>query len=251
MKRILISCLLLINFICFSQVGINTTTPNAQLEVKSTNQATPTNTDGLLTPKIDAFPAINPSTTQQGMLVYLTTISGSNQPGFYYWDNPTTSWIGITASNNSDADFYKIGTTVAPTTINDDMFHLGKVAIGRNFANATLDILSTNNLVGINNYLFNDTLPFNNAIYNFMSGVANAEITGVYNNIGNSGNGLQFGTVNSFYGSGTGENLELAIEFRAQVQVYFMAPIITLRVLVLVCIQVQAIFYRITGREIK
>ncbi|HQA74553.1 MAG TPA: hypothetical protein PLM64_07875, partial [Flavobacterium sp.] len=29
------------------------------------------------------------------MMVYLTTVSGSNQPGFYYWDNATTSWKGF------------------------------------------------------------------------------------------------------------------------------------------------------------
>ncbi|UGS23395.1 tail fiber domain-containing protein [Flavobacterium channae] len=79
----------------YSQVGINTATPAAQLEIKSSNQAVPANTDGVLIPKIDTFPAINPTILQQGMLVYLTTTSGTNQPGFYYWDNTTTSWKGF------------------------------------------------------------------------------------------------------------------------------------------------------------
>jgi len=79
----------------FAQVGIGTTTPNAQLDIRSGNQVSPANTDGLLIPKIDAFPATNPTSAQQGMLVYLTTASGSNVPGFYYWDNPSTSWIGV------------------------------------------------------------------------------------------------------------------------------------------------------------
>jgi len=78
-----------------AQVGINTTTPHAQLEIKSSNEATPLNTDGLLIPKVDTFPATNPTVDQQGMLVYLTTASGSNSPGFYYWNNPTTSWLPI------------------------------------------------------------------------------------------------------------------------------------------------------------
>ena len=79
----------------FSQVGINTTMPNAQLEIKSSNQIAPANTDGILIPKIDAFPLINPTVAQQSMMVYLTTISAGKSPGFYYWDQVTTSWKGI------------------------------------------------------------------------------------------------------------------------------------------------------------
>lgn len=82
----------------FAQVGINTTTPNAQLEVQASNQVTPSNTDGILIPKVDAFPATNPTVAQNGMLVYLTTPSGSNQAGFYYWDNDSTVWVGINSS---------------------------------------------------------------------------------------------------------------------------------------------------------
>jgi hypothetical protein len=91
----------LLLFFCFqmySQVGINTTTPYAQLDIKSSNQATPSNTDGVLIPKIDTFPVTNPTATQQGMLVYLTTTVGLKLPGFYYWDNPTLTWVGINSS---------------------------------------------------------------------------------------------------------------------------------------------------------
>ncbi|MEC4049813.1 hypothetical protein OX284_010270 [Flavobacterium sp. SUN046] len=78
-----------------AQVGVNTTTPSAQLDIVSSNQATPSNTDGILIPRINAFPVTNPTASQQSMMVYLTTTSGSNQPGFYYWDNTSTSWKGI------------------------------------------------------------------------------------------------------------------------------------------------------------
>lgn len=79
----------------FGQVGINTTTPNAQLEIKSSNQATPANTDGIMIPKADAFPAINPTAAQDGMMVYLTQNVGVNQPGFYYWQNSTSTWKSV------------------------------------------------------------------------------------------------------------------------------------------------------------
>ena len=121
-------------FLCcfnlFSQVGINTTTPNAQLEISSSNQVAPANTDGIIIPKIDAFPVVNPTVAQNGMMVFLTTIIGVKTPGFYYWDNATISWIGISSTANGDKDWFKVGTTTAPNNITDDMFHDGKVGIG-------------------------------------------------------------------------------------------------------------------------
>lgn len=96
-----------------AQVGIGTTSPNASLDVRSSNQATPANTDGMLVPKIDAFPATNPTALQQGMLVFLTTASGSNVAGFYYWNNPTTSWIAVgSALTNNWNLLGNTGTTV-------------------------------------------------------------------------------------------------------------------------------------------
>lgn len=99
----------------YAQVGIGTVTPNAQLEIASSNQATPANTDGILIPKVDAFPITNPTASQQGMLVYLTTTAGANPPGFYYWNNPSTSWIGI--QTNANTDWNILGNTgTNPTT---------------------------------------------------------------------------------------------------------------------------------------
>lgn len=96
MKRFYTHLTFLLFFsIAYTQVGINTTTPAAQLEIKSSNQVTPANNDGIIIPKIDAFPVTNPTAAQNSMMVYLTTVSGSNQPGFYYWDNATTSWKGF------------------------------------------------------------------------------------------------------------------------------------------------------------
>ena len=64
-----------------AQVGINTTNPNAVLEVRASNTATPANTDGLLIPKIDNFPASNPTAAQHGMLVFVTG-GGTPSMGF-------------------------------------------------------------------------------------------------------------------------------------------------------------------------
>ncbi|MFT3795026.1 hypothetical protein [Flavobacterium sp.] len=90
--------LVLVSWCAFPQVGINTTSPAAQLEVKSSNQAAPSNTDGLIIPKVDAFPAVNPTAAQQGMMVYLTTSIAGKRPGFYYWDNSGAIWTPVSGN---------------------------------------------------------------------------------------------------------------------------------------------------------
>ena len=91
MKNFVLGFLLfLVSYSLHSQVGINTTNPNAQLDIRASNQTTPGNNDGLLIPKVDAFPVINPTAAQNGMLVFLTT-----ENKFYFWDNNTTSWVAI------------------------------------------------------------------------------------------------------------------------------------------------------------
>jgi hypothetical protein len=43
-----------------------------------------------------------------------------------------------------DHDWYKQGTSTAPTSINDSMYHIGNTAIGKNTANYPLDIIGQN-----------------------------------------------------------------------------------------------------------
>lgn len=106
LKLIIFLILIFVTNKITAQVGINTSSPEAQLDIRSSNPVAPANTDGILIPKINTFPATNPTALQQGMLVYLTTTatfsSVSRVPGFYYWDNPTTNWIGIQTSSAID-----------------------------------------------------------------------------------------------------------------------------------------------------
>ena len=69
--------------------------PNAKLEIVAANPAAPTNQDGLLIPRISAFPSVNPGVSQNAMMVYLTTTVGSNQPGFYFWDHTNSAWTAV------------------------------------------------------------------------------------------------------------------------------------------------------------
>lgn len=94
----LIACLFAGHMLC--QVGINNTDPQATLDITASNPGTPSNEDGMLLPRISQFPATNPTTTQHSMLVFLTTTVGINTPGYYYWNQPTTTWLPL--GGNSD-----------------------------------------------------------------------------------------------------------------------------------------------------
>lgn len=118
--RLLLLILLLAGAKTFAQVGIGTTTPKAALDIPATNMAAPTNADGILVPRINAFPVVNPTVDQNGMMVFLTNDLPSKPKGFYYWDNPSNSWIGIgadakgwelTGNSGTDQSVNFMGTT--------------------------------------------------------------------------------------------------------------------------------------------
>lgn len=82
-----------------AQVGIGTITPEATLDVTSTN-------DGLLIPRValtannSAAPLTSPTVSE---LIYNTaTVGGLNgvNPGYYYWDG--LSWIALSTGKNTD-----------------------------------------------------------------------------------------------------------------------------------------------------
>ncbi len=119
----------------YAQVAINNsgTAPNANamLDVSST-------TKGILIPRMTTTErtAINASlsTTDEGLTVYDT-----DTQSFWYWDG--TDWVAMgSAALTEDKDWYQEGTTDAPTDIDDEMFHEGNVAIGKNTADYKLDV---------------------------------------------------------------------------------------------------------------
>ena len=103
-----------------AQVGINTTNPNATLDINATSVAAPSNEDGLLIPRVDNFPATSPTVLQDGMMVFATG-NGTPTKGFYYWDNATTSWIGVSNTGGNTLDeAYDEGGAGAGRTITAD-----------------------------------------------------------------------------------------------------------------------------------
>ncbi|MBW2937796.1 hypothetical protein KXJ69_06730 [Aureisphaera sp. CAU 1614] len=95
-----------------AQVGIGTSAPKSMLDIPASNATTPSYTDGILIPRINTFPAVNPGADQDGMLVFLTTATGTYKKGFHYWDNTPKKWIayngewtdGFVAQSRGDYD---------------------------------------------------------------------------------------------------------------------------------------------------
>ena len=143
MKSLCIHFILLfsINHISIGQnVGINTTDPKATLDLKASNQVTPAPYDGLLIPKIDAFPSSNPTSDQNGMLIFLTSDNS-----FYFWHNTSTSCIRLTdalvavkkindlVDGKSDNDGSDNGSSIfigINAGLNDDMTNNANVGLG-------------------------------------------------------------------------------------------------------------------------
>lgn len=142
-RAFLFYILLCIGSFSFAQVGIGNSNPQATLDITASNQAAPTNADGLLIPRIDAFPATNPTAAQDGMLVYLTTTVGLDTKGFYHWDQATTNWIRFSSieklNDLSDAKSDDDGTNDGSSVFigigagqGDDGDHNQNVAVGYN-----------------------------------------------------------------------------------------------------------------------
>jgi hypothetical protein len=155
-------------FLCFAQVGINTTNPNASLDIRSSNVATPTNTDGILIPKIDEYPTINPTVAQDGMLVYASG-NGSVTKGFYYWNNTTTTWVSFSGTSIEKIDDLLDGKSDYDGANNGSSLFLG-VDAGLN------DDGSDNRNVGIGNLSLRDnTTGLHNTAVGFWALVYNTE----------------------------------------------------------------------------
>jgi len=140
-RNIVLYVILFMVSFSYGQVGVGNTNPQATLDITASNQATPSNEDGILIPRIDAFPLTAPTAAQDGMLVYLTTAVGLNSKGFYYWDQATTSWVRFSSIEKlndltdakSDVDGSEDGSSIfigIDAGQNDDATDNNNVGVG-------------------------------------------------------------------------------------------------------------------------
>lgn len=127
MKKIIYLIVLISTFYAHAQVGINTTSPSTTFDVSKSSVATVA--DGVLVTRIsgDELKAkdANYGTNQHATLVYVTSIptttspktSNIRTPGFYYYDNTISKWVGAFRNNNFPKFFYMPSVLVNTSTL--------------------------------------------------------------------------------------------------------------------------------------
>ena len=136
-KQILVPILFLFFLHGYAQIGINTTTPNAMLDISST-------TNGLLIPRIvlTANNVVTPVVNPQGgavaistMIYNTATVAGVNgvSPGYYYWSG--TLWIPFTGTQPNDWGL--VGNTATNDPATPVTYGTSTIATTENFVGTT------------------------------------------------------------------------------------------------------------------
>ena len=101
----------------FAQVGIGNTNPQATLDISASSTSAPSNTDGILIPRMANFPS-SPTANQDGMLIFYTGTALSGK-GFYYWDDTATNWVFLASGGKNTLGLaYNEGGSGVGRTIN-------------------------------------------------------------------------------------------------------------------------------------
>ncbi|AJR04949.1 hypothetical protein AW14_12230 [Siansivirga zeaxanthinifaciens CC-SAMT-1] len=223
--------MLLCPYLIFSQVGIKTTNPKAQLHIVASDSLLPLNTDGLIIPRIDEFPAVNPTIAQDGMLAYVTG-AGSVSSGFYYWQQSIPAWVPFVkkiddlldgksdndGTDNGSSIFLGINSGAADDATDNKNIGIGFNSLesntsGENNIGIGVNTL-TNNTTGRNNTavgssaLRNNTTGESNVAFGNLSLVKN--IAGL-NNVGFGNQTLRlnvYGNNNTALGDYAGKSLD-------------------------------------------
>ncbi|MDQ1857715.1 hypothetical protein [Chryseobacterium sp. WLY505] len=154
-KNVLLLGSILISLQTFSQVGINTTTPQASLDV--TGKPTSTNVlDGIIAPRISGtqLRAKTYTASQTGAMVYVTAADTApagqtvdiKSSGYYYFDGSLNKWQKLNAGNITAGD-------LTPDAFIDDpantMVKLGNTSSGTGRVANTDFVIKDDGTVGI------------------------------------------------------------------------------------------------------
>lgn len=168
-KKLLLAATIAVSSIAYGQVGINTATPKATLDVTST-PADLTKTDGFIAPRLTGAELkakdANYDVPQTGTIIYVTqallpvdtTTKTANVTavGYYYFDG--NLWKTLTEQEPWNVS----GTNTQASANTQDIYQMGKVGIGVNpgaSPTANLQVVSnvysgsTGNSKGIDNTL--------------------------------------------------------------------------------------------------
>lgn len=159
---ILLSALFCINNIWGQEVGINTDTPNAILEVQGNKIIADTSADAVIIPRVSH---IDWNGKNVGQLIFLekeNTDTDKNKRGFYWWDG--TKWIPFLSTAQTS-----INRTITYAKLKSEF------AEGSNFTTRTLNEVRT--------FVFDDTslLTANPSDFSFDNGALVINKAGYYN----------------------------------------------------------------------
>ncbi|MCW1961316.1 hypothetical protein [Chryseobacterium viscerum] len=128
-----LGCIILVK----SQVGVNTTTPSATLDIVAKNISA-TSVDGVIAPRIDRLKAFNMSGVPNGTFVYINDISTGtatgqaaniDATGYYYFEG--TAWKKFAGNGGSGTNIYNTdGTLTGNRNLNLGGNSLGFTGIG-------------------------------------------------------------------------------------------------------------------------
>ncbi|KXH83507.1 hypothetical protein [Chryseobacterium kwangjuense] len=170
MKNILLLGGILLSVAAFSQVGINTNSPNTTLDVsKKMNGASLdlTHTHGLQAPRLTRAELTNVTasygTNQNGALIYITDVSGGNatntsqrqyitEPGYYYFDSNANRWMPLKTTDTNSNIYSADGTLPENRTVTINDHSLRFLAFSVNAFSvdgSTFSVDAANNRVGI------------------------------------------------------------------------------------------------------
>ncbi|UOV00034.1 hypothetical protein MUU74_08775 [Chryseobacterium daecheongense] len=151
MTKKIFPVVLLTGSFAFAQVGINTESPKATLEVAGTPTDN-TKYDGIIAPRItgDQLKAKNYSASQTGALVYITSADSApsgqtldvTSPGYYYFngDSGINKWIKLSTGISATLEPWNVQNTANPATANNqNIYQSGKVGIGFTAGDAVSD----------------------------------------------------------------------------------------------------------------
>ncbi|MGG7553059.1 hypothetical protein ACQ7CX_20885 [Chryseobacterium arthrosphaerae] len=143
-KKITLVFSLMATTIAFGQVGINTTTPQATLDVVGKKGAT--DKDGLIAPRLTRAELTAKGDAlygapQNGTIIFITDITGGNantqrvnitETGYYYFDSASNRWQKMPSKNEVTAlEPWQVENSTSKATQNtQNIYQNGKIAIG-------------------------------------------------------------------------------------------------------------------------
>ncbi|MEJ5051957.1 hypothetical protein WH221_19185 [Chryseobacterium culicis] len=161
-KKLLQLVLLLVFFKAYTQVGINTPSPAATLDINAKNATgTSTSVEGILIPRIDRQKAQSMAGIPTSILIYVNSTATGSQTGtavnidtvgYYYYDG--TTWLKLhNPTNSTVGNIYNTDGTLTGNRIvsqgNSTLAFTGTATNAFSVDNTTLSVDAANNLVGI------------------------------------------------------------------------------------------------------